>query len=125
VLKSGVHATLGGVVLAFFIPLSDKHNPERSPVKELEHSLHPIVAFFILPVFAFVNAGVSLQNVSFATLLQPVPLGIAAGLFIGGLAFEQTGGGDLMGDRLGVLTGSLLAGIVGYFYLRAVLPKQA
>lgn len=83
VLKSGVHATLAGVILAFFIPLTDRENPDRSPLRELEHSLHPVVAFFILPVFAFSNAGVSLTGVSLSSLLEPVPLGIAAGLFVG------------------------------------------
>ena len=83
VLKSGVHATLAGVLLAFFIPLRDPKNPENSPVKNLEHSLHPIVAYFILPVFAFSNAGVSLQGISFSTLIEPVPLGIISGLFFG------------------------------------------
>ena len=83
VLKSGVHATLAGVILAFFIPLTDRENPDRSPLRELEHSLQPVVAFVILPVFAFSNAGVSLTGVSLSSLLEPVPLGIAAGLFVG------------------------------------------
>ncbi|MFC1664502.1 Na+/H+ antiporter NhaA [Pseudomonadota bacterium] len=171
VLMSGVHATLAGVLLAFFIPLSDPKKPDFSPAKYLEHSLHPIVAFFILPVFAFANAGVSLHQVSLSSLLNSVPLGIASGLFIGkqlgiflacwlvviaglvklpqgmnwkslygasilcgigftmslfigGLAFEQSGGGNMMDDRIGILTGSLLSGIVGYFYLHLVLPKR-
>jgi len=171
VLKSGVHATLAGVVLAFFIPLKDPKRPDFSPAKYMEHSLHPIVAFFILPVFAFANAGVSLQGVSLSTLSEPIPLGITAGLFlgkqigvffscwlvialgltklpsdinwkalygvsilcgigftmslfVGGLAFEQSNGGDLMADRLGILVGSLLSGVIGYLYLRKVLPKK-
>ena len=82
-LKSGVHATLAGVALAMFIPMRDRDNPERSPLLELEHDLHRVVAFGILPIFAFVNAGVPLAGVGFEQLLHPVPLGIAAGLFIG------------------------------------------
>ena len=82
VLKSGVHATLAGVVLAFFIPIRDG-DQERSPLHELEHDLHTVVAFFILPVFAFANAGISIIGVPVDYLLHPVPLGIAAGLFIG------------------------------------------
>jgi len=83
VLKSGVHATLAGIVLAFFIPLRGHKDPEQSPLAQLEHDLHPSVAFIILPVFAFANAGISLQGLSFSTLLEPVPLGIALGLFLG------------------------------------------
>ncbi len=83
VLKSGVHATLAGIVLAFFIPLRGYKDPEKSPLARLEHDLHPSVAFIILPVFAFANAGISLEGMSFATLLEPVPLGIALGLFFG------------------------------------------
>ncbi|MCP9438269.1 MAG: Na+/H+ antiporter NhaA [Nitrospira sp.] len=83
VLKSGVHATLAGVALAMVIPLRDSADPERSPLRELEHELHPAVAYVILPLFAFANAGVSLAGVKLATLLEPVPLGIAAGLFLG------------------------------------------
>ena len=171
VLKSGVHATLAGVVLAFFIPIRDPKKPEYSPLKKLEHSLHPLVAYFILPVFAFANAGVSLQGVSLSTLLEPVPLSIASGLFIGkqigvfffcwlavnlglcrlpegiewkslygagilcgigftmslfisGLAFEQTSSSDIVGDRLGILTGSFLSGMLGYIFLRYVLPAK-
>ncbi|WP_327037537.1 Na+/H+ antiporter NhaA [Moraxella canis] len=82
-LKSGVHATLAGVLLAFFIPLRNKNDPEHSPLEELEHDLHNTVAFGVLPLFAFANAGISLAGTSIDTLLHPVPLGIAAGLFIG------------------------------------------
>ncbi len=81
-LKSGVHATLAGVLLALFIPLRDRADPERSPLRELEHDLHPSVAYVILPLFAFVNAGVNLGAVG-SSVLHPVPLGIATGLFIG------------------------------------------
>jgi NhaA family Na+:H+ antiporter len=83
VLKSGVHATLAGVVLASFIPMRDRNQPEESPLRELEHDLHPVVAFGVLPMFAFANAGVSFSGVGLGDLLHPVPLGIAAGLFIG------------------------------------------
>ena len=83
VLKSGVHATLAGVVLAFFIPMYDKTNMEYSPVRELEHDLNTAVAFGILPLFAFANSGISIMGVGVDYLLHPVPLGIAAGLFIG------------------------------------------
>ena len=83
VLKSGVHATLAGVALAMVIPMRDPKTPSQSPLRGLEHDLHPPVAYVILPLFAFANAGVSLRGVSFATLLEPVPLGIATGLFVG------------------------------------------
>lgn len=82
-LKSGVHATLSGVVMAFFIPMVDKKYPNRSPLKMVEHDLHYVVAFFVLPVFAFCNAGVNLDGVGVEQFLNPVPLGIVAGLFLG------------------------------------------
>jgi NhaA family Na+:H+ antiporter len=69
--------------LAAFIPMRARDEPERSPLRELEHDLHQLVAFFILPVFAFANSGVSLAGVGVSDLLHPVPLGIAAGLFLG------------------------------------------
>jgi len=85
VLKSGVHATLAGVALAFMIPLSskDKEGNSFSMAKEMEHDLHYWVAFFILPLFAFVNAGVDLKSISIEEMAGPVPLGIMLGLFIG------------------------------------------
>jgi len=86
VLKSGVHATLAGVATAFAIPLRTRDAPSRygdSPLRQLEHMLHPWVAFGILPVFAFANAGVPLDGLTFGSLLEPVPLGIALGLFLG------------------------------------------
>jgi NhaA family Na+:H+ antiporter len=83
VLKSGVHATVAGVLIALTIPLRDSEEPERSPLKELEHAIHPSVAYVILPLFAFANAGVSLEGVKLSSLLEPVPLGIALGLFLG------------------------------------------
>jgi Na+:H+ antiporter, NhaA family len=85
VLKSGVHATLAGVALAFTIPLNSKTSEGEtvSLSKEMEHDLHYWVAFFILPLFAFVNAGVDLRNVSLDQMTAGVPLGIMAGLFLG------------------------------------------
>lgn len=85
VLKSGVHATLAGVAIGFAVPLRTTRptSYEESPLHHLEHMLHPWVAFGILPLFAFANAGVSLAGLSFATLFEPVPLGIALGLFLG------------------------------------------
>jgi NhaA family Na+:H+ antiporter len=158
VLKSGIHATLAGVVTALAIPLRDKHG--GSPLETAEHALHSWVAFAVLPMFAFVNAGVSLQGVSLATLAQGVPLGIAIGLvlgkavgvfgaswlmirfagaalpaqaslrqffgvcvlcgigftmslFIGGLAFAGQGVGYETQVKIGVLGGSLIAGVLG------------
>ncbi|TMX38383.1 Na+/H+ antiporter NhaA [Vibrio sp. Hep-1b-8] len=82
VLKSGVHATLAGVVLGFAIPLQGKKG-EHSPLIHMEHALHPYVAFGILPLFAFANAGISLEGVSLDGLTSMLPLGIALGLLIG------------------------------------------
>lgn len=165
VLKSGVHATLAGVLLALFIPMRDPQRPNRSPLKELEHDLHHVVAFGILPIFAFANSGISLAEADIDFILHPVSLGIAAGLFIGkqlgiftlcwlgvklglarlpqgvdwprlyglgllcgvgftmslfigSLAFEETGVNLLFDERLGIVIGSLLSGIAGYFVLR-------
>jgi len=85
VLKSGVHATLAGVVTALAIPLRgpDRESSGHSPAQRLEHGLHPWVAFLVLPVFAFGNAGVALEGVELATLAEGIPLGIAAGLLLG------------------------------------------
>ncbi len=83
VLKSGIHATIAGVILAFFIPLREGNGSESSPLRELEHDLHPTVSYGILPLFAFANAGISLTGVRLSSLLYPLPLGIAAGLFLG------------------------------------------
>ena len=82
-LKSGVHATLAGVLLAFFIPLRNNSDPEHSPLEELEHDLHNTVAFGILPLFAFANAGISLAGTNMSELMHGVPLGIMLGLFVG------------------------------------------
>jgi NhaA family Na+:H+ antiporter len=85
VLKSGVHATLAGVALAFTIPLNarDERNQPISPLKEIEHNLHFWVAFLILPLFAFVNAGVDITQISLDQMTGSVPLGILLGLFLG------------------------------------------
>jgi Na+:H+ antiporter, NhaA family len=81
VLKSGVHATLAGVLIALAIPLREEDGV--SPLQEAEHYLHPWVAFAILPIFAFFNSGVSFAGMSLASLLSPLPLSIALGLFFG------------------------------------------
>jgi NhaA family Na+:H+ antiporter len=164
VLKSGVHATLAGVITALFIPVVGGPD-EEPPIRRLIHRLHPWVAFGILPLFAFVNTGVSLAGLNPQSLLGSVPMGIAAGLvfgkqigvfgatwlgvrlglakkppgvswaqiygvsllcgigftmslFIGGLAFAEGGAGYARADRLGILIGSLLSGILGYIVLR-------
>lgn len=85
VLKSGVHATLAGVALAFMIPLEarDDDSAEVSLAESLEHDLHPWVSFMILPLFAFVNAGIDLRGMSFGQMMAPVPMGIMMGLFFG------------------------------------------
>ena len=111
VLKSGVHATLAGVVLAMFIPLQpSKKGPSeesgKSLLRSLEHSLHPWVAFGVLPIFAFANAGVSLSGLSISDMLHPVPLGIVAGL--------------VLGKQVGILALSWIAVKLGI----ASLPKE-
>jgi NhaA family Na+:H+ antiporter len=83
VLKSGVHATLAGVITALAIPLHAKDPNASSPLHRAEHGLHIWVAFLILPLFAFANAGVSLAGITFSDVLAPLPLGIALGLFVG------------------------------------------
>lgn len=107
VLKSGVHATLAGVALAFAIPLHDKNNPHYSPLHYLEKSLHPWVAFGVLPLFAFANAGVSFSGLNAATVFSSIPLGIAGGLFLG--------------KQIGILGATWLAVKSGV----AHLPRQA
>ena len=166
VLKSGIHATLAGVALAFTIPLNakDENNKPVSPAKQIEHDLHFWVAFFILPLFAFVNAGVDVRQISFSQMFGPVPTGIILGLFvgkqlgvfgfswlaiklklselpkgsnwmqfygvsvltgigftmslfIGSLAFEDAGIFQYT-DKLAILVGSFISGIVGYLVLK-------
>jgi NhaA family Na+:H+ antiporter len=106
VLKSGVHATLAGVALAFFIPIKADEDG-YSPLRRLEHDLHGPVAFAILPIFAFANAGISLSGLSMSSLLEPLPLGIAMGLIVG----KQVGvfGMTWLGSKLGL--GSLPEGV--------------
>ncbi|MGI9415625.1 MAG: Na+/H+ antiporter NhaA [Hyphomicrobiales bacterium] len=100
VLKSGVHATLAGVAIALFIPLRTRDEAERSPLKIVEHGLAPWVAFGVMPIFAFANAGVALHGLAPSDLFAGIPLGIAAGLFIG----KQVGivGFTWAGVRLGI-----------------------
>lgn len=81
--KTGLHATVAGVVTAFFIPIRTKENNSASPLGTLIHFLHPYVAYFILPVFAFVNAGVIFKGMSLDLFFTSLPLGIAVGLFFG------------------------------------------
>jgi NhaA family Na+:H+ antiporter len=81
VLKSGVHATLSGVAIALAIPIRARDG--GSPLRDLEHMLHPWVAFLVTPLFGFANAGVSLTGIRFASLFENIAFGIAAGLFIG------------------------------------------
>jgi len=83
VLKSGVHATLAGVITALAIPLAPRKETGQSPLHKLEHGLHPWVAYLILPVFAFANAGVDLRGINLDAVTGPVPIGIALGLFLG------------------------------------------
>ena len=85
VLKSGVHATLAGVAFAFTIPLyaRDRRNRKFSPLKNLEHGLHSWITFFVLPIFAFVNAGVDMRALSIEQMAGTVPIGIFLGLFLG------------------------------------------
>lgn len=81
VLKSGVHATLAGVITAFFIPVRDKWG--KSPLHSLEDGLAPYVLYLIVPIFAFANAGVRLAGMEFSDMLAPLPLGVALGLIVG------------------------------------------
>lgn len=171
-LKSGVHATLAGVLLAMFIPMRSKSEPNFSPLKSMEHDLHSVVAFAVLPIFAFANAGINLKGVGFEQLLHPVPMGIALGLFVGkqlgifgfcwlliklklaqlpkgmswlslygttglcgigftmslfvgSLAFEETGVNLLFDERLGIIIGSLASGLLGYLILKVSLKSPS
>ena len=119
VLKSGVHATLAGVAIGFAVPLHGGKEGDESPLRHLEHTLHPWVTYGILPVFAFANAGVSLTGLSLsAALLDPVTLGVALGLFFG----KQIGviGTTWLAVRLGI--GSTPTGTTWFqFYGLALL----
>ncbi len=83
VIKSGVHATLAGIVVGFCVPLRNKKDPQHSPLRDLEHALHPWVAFLIAPLFIFMNAGVPFASDAKIGFLHPVPIAIALGLFLG------------------------------------------
>lgn len=115
VLKSGVHATLAGVVVGLCVPLERMPDAEESPLELLEHSLHPWVTYAIMPIFAFANAGVPFAGISLSSLLTPIPLGIALGLFLG----KQVGvfGATWLAVRLGL---SRLPGGVGWRSLYGV-----
>ncbi|MBI6707598.1 Na+/H+ antiporter NhaA [Pseudomonas syringae] len=82
-LQSGIHATLAGVALALCIPLGKPDEEARSPLLHLEEKLHPWVAFVVVPIFGFANAGVSLSGITADKLVDPVPLGVALGLLVG------------------------------------------
>ncbi len=171
VLKSGVHATLSGVFLALLIPIKPEKSTGFSPAKKLESELHGFVVLFIIPVFAFANAGVELKGLTLNNILHPITLGIIMGLvvgkqigvflfswiavklgvarlpndlnwtmvygislvcgigftmslFIGSLAFEETGVNLLVDERLGILIGSLISGIAGYLVLKFSVRKD-
>lgn len=164
-LKSGVHATLAGVVLAMFVPMYGKDQNKSSLLKEWEHDLHSAVAFLVLPIFAFANAGIDLRGVPTEVMFHDVPVGVALGLvvgkqvgifclcglavllgltklprdmswaslygisalcgigftmslFVGSLAFEETGVNQLFDERLGIIVGSLISGLIGYVVLK-------
>ncbi|MDX1949756.1 MAG: Na+/H+ antiporter NhaA, partial [Rickettsiales bacterium] len=80
---SGIHTTIAGVLLGAFIPISSFKNPHKSPLKHLMHIIHPWVAFFILPLFAFVSSGVSFKGISSDEIFAPLTIGIALSLFFG------------------------------------------
>jgi NhaA family Na+:H+ antiporter len=82
-LKSGVHATLAGVAIAMFIPMKSQNDPAHSPLHQLEHELQPLVAFIVLPLFAFANSGVNLTGLTVEQIMHPVTLGTTLGLFLG------------------------------------------
>lgn len=173
VLKSGIHATLAGIILAFTIPLNaiDEEKRKRvSPVKSLQHYIHFWVAFYILPIFAFVNAGIDLRDLSLEKMINPVSLGIIVGLFIGkqlgvfafvwiavklkiaklprcttwaqvygvcvltGIGFTMSLFIDSLAyidssqfyytDKLAILIGSILSGLMGYLILYFIKPKK-
>ena len=83
VLKSGVHATLAGVLVALTIPIKGASEWDQSPLQKLEHDIQPWVAFLVLPIFAFANAGVAFDQISLSDLVMPIPLGIILGLIVG------------------------------------------
>ncbi len=108
VLKSGVHATLAGVVLAFAIPgRTGDAAGDASPMKRMEHGLQPWVTFGIMPVFAFANAGVPLTGLGWADVFEPLTLGIALGLFLGKQAGVFAASWLAVKLRIAVLPGDL------------------
>ena len=166
VLKSGIHATLAGVAAAMTVPLAARG---QEPLVRMEHSLHYYVAFLIIPIFGFANAGVSFVGVSAGDLLSPLPLGIALGLLVGkqvgifgfgwlairsgvaampaGVGWRQLHAMSLLAAigftmslfignlafadpvlidqvKIGVLAGSLMAALAGYFLLKASLSER-
>lgn len=171
-LKSGVHATLTGVIIAMFIPMRSKQDPDHSPVEQLENDLGGLVAFVILPIFAFSNAGIQLMNIGIEQVLHPIPMGIALGLivgkqvgifsvcwiaiklkiadlpdgvswlslygistlcgigftmslFIGSLAFGNDALNSAVDERLGIILGSVISGLLGYLILRISLSRES
>lgn len=169
VLKSGIHATIAGVLIAFCIPMRD--NTGTPILEKLKHELHSPVAYAILPIFAFANAGIQLMDISFEALLSPITTGVTFGLllgkpigimafaglaiilgiaklpkdvnwpqllgvacacgigftmslFIAGLAFENDTGHNIIGDRIGIMIGSIASAIFAYIILQLTLPKQ-
>ena len=128
VLKSGVHATLAGVVLALFIPLKpigdgSGEDEAARPAIRLEHAIKPWSAWFIMPVFAFANAGLTLAGLSLTSLVAPLPLGIVAGLFLGKQIGIMLGAGLLImlgiaampaGGSWGRLYGVAILGGIGF-----------
>ena len=166
---SGIHSTISGVLLACTIP-HRKNEKDFSLLIKLEHALSPYVAYGIMPLFALANAGVVLNNMSFNSLLNPIPLGILLGLFVGkqlgvflfsyisvklkiadmpnnsnwlmfygvgvltGIGFTMSlfvgnlafadYSNNLDGVKIGVLTGSLLSTLMGYFMLLTVTKKK-
>ncbi len=81
--KAGIHTTVAGMITGLCIPLKGNYRGKNSPLESLMHDLHPLVAFGVLPLFAFSSAGVSFEGLSLGILLEPLPLGIALGLFFG------------------------------------------
>lgn len=170
VLKSGIHATLAGVATGLMIPLNDPKNPVNTPLEALERRLHAPVGFFILPLFAFANAGLDLSGIRLEQVMHAVPMGVTLGLvlgkpvgivgsiwlagffglrrppnldwnmliglgllcgigftmslFIGSLAFAP-GAEATITHRIGILSGSTIAALAGYFWLHRALRNQA
>ena len=169
ILKSGVHATMAGVILAFTIPTHVPHDHQYSPLTRLENQFHGWVAFGILPVFAFCNAGVYLLDTKFSDLGDTLTLGVLLGLLVGkpvgiclfaalgsalrfgslpsgvhwpaflgmsflcGIGFTMSlfvstlAHGDMpaliVEDKIGIMLGSLLSALIGFFILKAALGK--